>query len=89
MALNIKNKVVESLVTEISRMTGETKVEAIRKALVERKAHLEAEGRRPKSERVVSFLEERVWPKIPKHLLGKPVSQTEIDEILGFGPDGV
>ncbi len=88
MALKIKNKAVEGLVTEVSRMTGETKVETIRKALIERKAHLEAELQRPKRDRVLDFLENRVWPSIPKELLGKPVSQSELDEILGYGPKG-
>jgi antitoxin VapB len=36
MPLNIKNAEVESLAAEISRLTGETKTEAIRKALIER-----------------------------------------------------
>ena len=40
MSLNIKNKEVEALAQEISAVTGETKTEAIRKALVERKDRL-------------------------------------------------
>ena len=40
MALNIKNPEVEALASEIAKMTGESKTEAIRKALLERKQHL-------------------------------------------------
>ena len=40
MALNIKNALVESLATEITEMTGESKTEAIRRALEERKQRL-------------------------------------------------
>jgi|WetSurSiteA1Bulk_404760.scaffolds.fasta_scaffold16593_3 antitoxin VapB len=89
MALNIKNKAVESLVAEITQITGETKVEAIRKALEERKNHLESERQRPKRERVLAFLEERVWSKISEDLIGKTVSKSEIEEILGYGSKGV
>ncbi|MGD0436304.1 MAG: type II toxin-antitoxin system VapB family antitoxin, partial [Bryobacteraceae bacterium] len=40
MALNIKNIEVERLADEVARLTKETKTEAIRRALVERKARL-------------------------------------------------
>ena len=40
MGLNIKNAEVEKLAAELAAMTGETKTEAIRKALLERKEHL-------------------------------------------------
>jgi antitoxin VapB len=40
MGLNIKNEEVERLATEIARQTGETKTEAIRQALLERKKRL-------------------------------------------------
>ena len=33
MALNLKNEEVERLATEVARMTGESKTEAIRRAL--------------------------------------------------------
>jgi antitoxin VapB len=40
MPMNIKNAEVERLVREIAQMTGETKTEAIRRALEERKSRL-------------------------------------------------
>ena len=40
MPLNIKNPEVERLIDEISGLTGETKTDAVRKALEERRARL-------------------------------------------------
>ena len=40
MALNIKNAAVERLVEEVARLSGESKTEAVRRALEERKARL-------------------------------------------------
>ncbi len=40
MALNIKNARVERLATEVAQMARETKTEAIRRALEDRKARL-------------------------------------------------
>jgi antitoxin VapB len=44
MALNIKNPEVVQLATEVARMAGETKTEAIRQSLIERKVRLQAKG---------------------------------------------
>jgi antitoxin VapB len=90
MALNIKNKVVEELATEVSRMAGETKTEAIRQALVERKLRLQTTGATwNRTERLLQFLEQSVWPNIPPGELGRVLTREEEDDILGFGPDGV
>ena len=35
------------------------------------------------------FLETHIWPAIPKKVLGNPVSNTELEDILAFGPGGV
>ena len=90
MALNIKNSEVECLAAELTALTGETKTEAIRKALAERKSRLALQVvRREKGESFLRFLEEDVWPKIPSSLLGRRPTREEEDEILGYGPDGV
>jgi antitoxin VapB len=90
MAMNIKNDSVERLATEVARMTGETKTEAIRRALEERKRRLRAGhaggDRKPA---VVAFLKKRVWPGVPKNQIGRTLSRAEEDAILGYGPDGV
>jgi antitoxin VapB len=89
MALNIKNREVEELAAEVSRMAGETKTEAIRRALADRKAHLQATGAgRSRKEALLEFLEREVWPHVPPGELGRTMTREEEDEILGFGPEG-
>ena len=89
MALNLKNAAVERLAGEVSRLTGETKTEAIRRALEERKRRLS--GTRPKERResVVAFLKKKVWPSLPKSEVGRVLTRAEEDAILGYGPEGV
>lgn len=90
MALNIKNAEVERLASEVARMARETKTEAIRKALVERKSRLAARttGRANRLEDLKDFLEREVWSKIPPDVLGKKMTKREREEILGIGPEG-
>jgi antitoxin VapB len=89
MPLNIKNPQVESLVEEIARMTGETKTEAVRQALLERRRRLAFRiGRTDRRAEVERFLEREVWARIPKEQLGKAPDKREIEEILGFGQEG-
>ena len=89
MALNLKNREVETLASEVARMAGETKTEAIRRALLERKARLQlAGGRSGKKESLRDFMERSVWPHVLPEALGKPIPQEEQDEILGYGPEG-
>jgi antitoxin VapB len=65
MALNIKNSQVESLASEVSEITGETKTEAIRRALEERKQRLSFQVvRENRAEELRSFLEREVWSVI-------------------------
>jgi antitoxin VapB len=65
MALNIKNSQVESLASEVSEITGETKTEAIRRALEERKQRLSFQVvRENRAEELRSFLEREVWSAI-------------------------
>jgi antitoxin VapB len=90
MALNIKNPEVVQLTTEVARMAGETKTEAIRQALIQRKARLQARGGHLNhKERLLQFLEREVWPHIPPGERGRVLTREEEDDILGFGPDGV
>ena len=89
MALNIKNADVERLASELARLTGESKTEAIRKALEERKRRLRGSSIAERRQRVLRFLERDVWPTIPKGQLGRRLTRKEEDAILGFGPDGV
>ena len=55
MALTIRNKEVERLAEEVARLAGETKTEAVRKALEMRLRELQ---RKRSFDRVLRFLEE-------------------------------
>jgi antitoxin VapB len=89
MPLNLKSPEVEKLALEVSILTHETKTEAIRKALLERKIRLLAGGNNPSGRKnLKSFLEEKVWPQIPATELGRTITRAEEDQILGYGPEG-
>lgn len=65
MALNIKNSQVEELAAEVAELTGETKTEAIRRALEERMQRLSFQvARENRSDELRSFLEREVWSVI-------------------------
>lgn len=89
MAINIKNERVERLLDEVSGLTGETKTEAIRRALEERRDRLErsAAELRP-ADRLRRLLEREIWPAIPEEVIGKRLQKAEVEEILGYGPSG-
>ena len=89
MALNIKNTEVERLATEVARLTGESKTEAIRRALDERRRRLTRVSVNSRRTRVLRFLEKQVWPTLAKAQIGRRLSRAEEDEILGYGPGGV
>jgi antitoxin VapB len=84
-----KNARVERLADELSRLTGETKTEAIRRALEERRARLNGPSRAQRRTRVLQLLERRIWPTLPKSQRGRRISRAQEDEILGYGPLGV
>ena len=89
MPLNIKNPEVERLVQEVARITGESKTEAVRQALLERRRRLAFRVSRPDGRAEIErFLKREVWARIPKDQLGKAPDKEEVEEILGFDPDG-
>jgi len=90
MALNIKNREVERLATEVARMARETKTEAIRRALEERKKRLKLNVAHvgDRAAQIRAYLEREVWPHIPPEVRGKKISKREEEEILGIGPNG-
>lgn len=88
MALNVKNAEVERLAAEVAQMAGESKTEAIRRALLERRERLTYRIG-PKRGRARRFLEEEVWPLIPAEEIGRRLTHEEEDRILGYGSGGV
>ena len=90
MALNIKNQEVENLLDEVVKMTGESKTEAVRKALEERHQRLSMRFIAPQDEeRLISFLEDEIWPQVPAELLGTRLTKEEEENILGYKEHGV
>jgi len=89
MPLNLKNPGVERLAAEVARLTGESKTEAIRRALEERRERLKGTSSANRRARVMRFLRRSVWPSIPKQQLGRRLTREEEDALLGYGPEGV
>ncbi len=90
MGLNIKNPDVERLAAEVAALAGETKTEAIRRALELRKSQLGLRGAaQSRGQRLRAFLERRVWPTVPASLAGRRLSKRAEERILGYGPKGV
>ena len=90
MALNFKNPRVEELAAEVAGMAGETKTQAIKRALEDRRERLlGANGTQERYARMMRFLENEVWPLVPKKELGRRLTKAEEEKILGYGPDGV
>ena len=87
MALTIKNPEVEALVAELASLTGESKTEAIRKAVSERRARVSLRHAKPSQISLRTFLETKVWPSLPSSVLGKTVTKAEREVMLGYGPE--
>ena len=84
MSLNIKNAEVERLAGEVAELAGETKTEAIRRALIDRRSRLRGPSRTVQARRLQQFLEREVWSVVPKRLIGGRITSAALDEILGL-----
>jgi len=90
MALSIKSPEVEELVAAVAALAGESKTEAVRRALLERRERLTLHhAHRERGGDFLRYLEEEVWPKAPPNQVGRRLSREEEDAILGYGPGGV
>ncbi len=82
MALNIRSREADELATALSRLTGETKTQAVTQALRER---LERTQRARSRRSLADELDE-----IAAHCAALPTLDHRSDEeILGYGPDGM
>ena len=82
MALNIRNSEAEKLATELAKATGESKTEAVTKALRDRLVRVRRERTK---RRLADELEE-----IAKHCANLPVLDgRSADEILGYDENGL
>ncbi len=90
MALNFKNAEVERLAGEVADLANESKTEAIRRALFDRKQRLlTRRGTTSRKDRLQELLRTRIWPEIPAALRKRGISKKEREKILGYGPGGV
>lgn len=78
---SIKSDRVAELLDELVAATGESKVEAVEKALEDR---LRSQRRDSETERLVVWLENSVWSKLPAGVRGAAPSREEQDELLGY-----
>jgi len=82
MALNIRNSEAEQLAAELARQTGETKTEAVIKALRDRLIRVRRERHK---RRLADELEE-----IAEHCAGLPVLDSRrVEETLGYDEGGL
>jgi len=89
MPLTLKNPDVERLLDEVAGLTGETKTEAVRRALVERRERLRFRVRPGgRTERLDRFLAGEAWPLVPPDQKGRRLTPDEEEQILGLGPEG-
>lgn len=90
MALNIKSAAVEQLAADVAALANESKTEAIRRALVERKERLMTHRLKArKQERLETLLRNRIWPQIPASIRARRLSKHRRETIPGYGPAGV
>jgi antitoxin VapB len=88
MALNLKNAEVERLAAEVAQLAGESKTEAVRRALLERRQRLVYRLGSDRAGRIRRVLEEEVWPLVPDHERGRRLSSEEEDQVLGYSESG-
>jgi len=87
--LNIKNEEVVTLAKEVAALARETKTEAIRRALLERRARLQAHAGNFRGRRGLrKYFEANIWPSVPSAELGRVLTRKQEDEILGYGSEG-
>ena len=91
MALSIEDTETEKLAAEIAEITGDTKTGAVREALREKKRRLDlrSESKEARRQSLREFMETETWSQIPEELLDRePMSKEEVEDMLGFGPEG-
>jgi antitoxin VapB len=90
MPLNIKNPEVEKMIREISDRTGETKTEAVRKAVQERRRQLRYRAQDvDKVQRFRRFLQQEIWPLVPAKERRRKLTRKQEEAILGYGREGI
>ena len=81
MALRIRNSDFVRLASEVALLAGESKTEAIRVALEERKFRLAAQRSTRPVQQLLAELESQIWSQIPEEFLGKGLAYLATDDI--------
>lgn len=90
MALNIKDPDVDRLAAEVAALAGESKTQAVRVALRERRERLALRtGALDRRATLLRVLETEIWPALPEGVRGRRVTRAQRERILGYGPEGV
>ena len=89
MALNIKDDETERLATEVAQLAHESKTQAVRVSLRERKERLLRPPAARRADRLTAFLADEVWPQLPADVAGRSPDKAEREAILSYGPEGV
>lgn len=86
MALTIESQIIEKLLDELVQLTGESRTEAVQRALEERRQRLSPPSALSGKETAfLDFLQTEIWSQVPPHLLGIPLKKSEKEKILGYG----
>ena len=90
MAITIEDTEVETLASEVADLAHETKTEAIRQALLQRRVLLQTNGavKAARRQSLQEYLEKEIWPLMPASEFGRTLTREEEDDILGYGPEG-
>lgn len=78
---SIKSDRVAELLDDLVGLTGESKVDAVERALEDR---LRRQRANAGAEQLVTWLESSVWSKLPAGVRGAAPSPEEQDELLGY-----
>jgi len=87
MPISLKSAEVDVLVDQVTSLTGESKTEAIRRALMERRDRLTRTESRSKNALHV-FLAAEIWPLVPRSQFRWRLGQAETDQAFGYDTEG-
>lgn len=87
MAMSIKNPELEQLAQQLSRLTRSSKTEVIRQALKEKRDRLTLVEGLDRKKQLLSYLENRVWPSLPKGA-SRRWTKSQEERALGYGKHG-
>jgi antitoxin VapB len=82
MTININHAGVEKLLDEITQLTGESRTEAVRKALEERRHRLVMQPAAHDEIGLLAFLQKEVWSQIPADQAGVRLTKAEEERIV-------